>query len=725
MALISQNASQHVSFMIRAYRSMVNLSSTLKCLTRDNKCMHTLYRNNYPLKKTHILVPYTCRNYHAVILYPPNSIAGCPVRHHGDTGNSYSLSKKQADEKKFTEELRCLHSCNQVFKLLESLELITDTLAAAAMLRIAQIGNKDGVLVNPSDIFENMIFKAICLQFELESQKLSTSGLVNALKAFVQLRVDPWSTLMVRLLSESQERLDNGQMTIQNLCILGESLLEIEGPNSAMLQTVVEQVKSKKVGDWTYEEMAMVYCLLQAGLGEGGHYQGLLNQMHETTVSMISQLNPKLISSILHSLVALKQTQALPLVIKLCKHSIRYIPQFTEEELVKVLVAFTYFEHTDRYFIEALERHVPNTAFTVSPEVVSGVMRYCSKRLILSKPIFDAVAESFVYNSEKFTTQQIAQQVIPFGKLNYLPPNDAALFRKLEKILSSRFSQFQPRTLLNLLHSCTLLERFPVNFVAKIFSPYFLQQLQAQTGNLDKFVLSQLTQLFLTVTLECPFYEGPKLLPKYRVKSFSAPGHSLETMVDVHLYNRVKSGLTDLLGARMYFASNVLTPYCYTIDVEIRLDEDGFVLPASHHEEVSKRIAVCIHGPKRFCFNTHHLIGKESIKQRHLNLLGYEVVQEENVSTYDSIFKRPQGYNEKLHRDDRQHGKHNGLNIHEEELSRPVAVLSSSEYGRHLNHHVDKMNRDHVRIGVVRVDLYRKNGICKSVEEGYGSVTPS
>ena len=59
--------------------------------------------------------------------------------------------------------------------------------------------------------------------------------------------------------------------------------------------------------------------------------------------------------------------------------------------------------------------------------------------------------------------------------------------------------------------------------------------------------------------------QGPILLPKYRVKSFLMPGGSLETLVDVQLYNHVRSGLVTLLGARTYFASKVLTPYCYTL----------------------------------------------------------------------------------------------------------------------------------------------------------------
>lgn len=39
-----------------------------------------------------------------------------------------------------------------------------------------------------------------------------------------------------------------------------------------------------------------------------------------------------------------------------------------------------------------------------------------------------------------------------------------------------------------------------------------------------------------------------------------------------HLYNSVKNGLVDLLGARAFFGSKVLTPYCYTIGDILTLD---------------------------------------------------------------------------------------------------------------------------------------------------------
>nr|XP_046212094.1 FAST kinase domain-containing protein 3, mitochondrial isoform X2 [Oncorhynchus gorbuscha] len=549
---------------------------------------------------------------------------------HKDSVPRFRLSQlhrpTDAEEKAFHDRLVSCSSSRQVLRLLRTVEIMSDTMAAAALHRVADI-EQDGISLKDPKVLEEDTLRALCCQLERDSGRLTEAGLVSALLACTRLYVDPWSTLVVRLVSESQERLDRGQMSVGQLCTLGQALLALEGPGCGMLEQLMVQLQRQGPGQWSLVELTAVYRLLQAGVGEEGRYQDLLNAMHTYTVSVTSRMDPPAISSVLSALVVLNQTQAMPLVISLCKQAVRHIPNFRDEELGLVLGALMHFGHSDHFLVEAMERHVPKMTFTSHPETVTKVMQYFGRRNILSLPVFDAVAESFVYRADEYSTSQVARQIMPFGKLGYLPPNAGEVFRKVEAILHARFSHFQPRTLLNLLHSCILVERFPVNFVSKVFNRYFLQQLQEQGSGVDRIVLAQLTQLYMTVKLECPFYEGPRLLPKYRVKSFLTPGRSLETPVDGHLYNYVKTGLVDLLGARTYFASRVLTPYCYTLDVEIKLDEEGYVLPASQIDDIYKRIAVCVDGHKRFTVNTRQLLGKEAIKQRHLRLLGYEVVQ--------------------------------------------------------------------------------------------------
>lgn len=534
---------------------------------------------------------------------------------------------KNVDEQRFYRRLSNFTSSDEVLHFISTLQTLPDTMAAGALQRIYEVEKKDGDQRLPREILENSAFQALCIQFEQEPSNLSNTGLVTALQALTLLYVDPQSSLLLNLVAECHHRLQRGGLEVHSLCVLGESLIKLQGPGCATLELIICQLQGEKLEKFAPEDIVALYRILQACAEKVDRHQTFLNQINNFSLSVVSNLSPKSLSQMLTALVVLDQTQALPLVIKLGKYVVRHVPHFTNEELVKVLEAFIYFGHNDRFFTKALEQHVASLCLTLDPEVVSKVMEYCCRKQILSIPILNAVAETFVCQSEKFSPSQISELIEPFGKLNYLPPNASALFRKLENTLLTHFNYFPPKTLLKLLHSCSLIECHPVNFMSKIFSPYFLQQLQGNESCLDRLSLAQLTQLFLTSILECPFYKGPKLLPKYQVKSFLTPCCSLETPVDFQLYKSVMTGLIDLLGARLYFASKVLTPYRYTVDVEIKLDEEGFVLPFTVDEDVHKRVALCIDGPKRFCLNSKHLLGKEAMKQRHLRLLGYHVVQ--------------------------------------------------------------------------------------------------
>ncbi|XP_019487153.1 PREDICTED: FAST kinase domain-containing protein 3, mitochondrial [Hipposideros armiger] len=551
--------------------------------------------------------------------------AGEPVFSHDRDGFEQNL--KSMDEQIFYRRLNSSASSEEVLSFINTLETLPDTMAAAALQRVCEVAQKDGEQRLPKAVLENPVFQALCVPFEQEPSKLSNTSLVTALQALTLLDVGPQSNLLRSLVAECQHRLHRGGLEVHGLCVLGESLIQLQGPGCATLDLIIYQLQGENLETFPPEDIVALYRILQACAEKADQHQTFLNKINNFALSIVSNLSPKSISQVLTALVVLDQTQALPLVIKLGKYVVRHIPHFTNQELRKVLEAFIYFGHNDRFLTTALEQHVASLCLTLDPEVVSTVTEYCSRKRILSEPILNAVAETFVCQLEKFSPSQISELIEAFGRLNYLPPNASALFRKLEDRLFTHINYFPPKTLLKLLHSCSLIECHPVNFMAKLFSPYFLQRLLGEESHLDRLSLAQLTQLLLTSILECPFYKGPKLLPKYQVKSFLTPCCSLETPVDFQLYKFVMSGLIDSLGARQYFASKVLTPYCYTIDVEIKLDEEGFVLPFTVNEDVHKRVALCIDGPNRFCLNSKHLLGKEAIKQRHLRLLGYKVVQ--------------------------------------------------------------------------------------------------
>lgn len=534
---------------------------------------------------------------------------------------------KNEGEQLFYRRLNSLTSWEEVLSFLSTLEILPVTWAAGALRRICEVEKGDSGQRLPKEILENSAFQALCFQLEQQPSRLSNTDLVTALQALSLLHVNHQSSLVLNLVAECQNRLQAGVLEASDLCLLGETLIGLQDPGCVTLELIIHQLQGKKLETFTPEDVVAIYRILQTYSDKVNQHQTFLNMINNFSLAVVSYLSPKSVSQVLAALVVLDQTQAHPLIIKLGRYAVRHVPYFTNEELRKVLEAFIYFGLSDRFFTKALEQLVVSHCLSLDPGVISRVMEYCSRKLILSKPIFNAVAETFVCQSEKFSPSQISELIEPFGKLNYLPPNAPAFFRKLENVLFTDFNRFPPKTILQVLHSCSLIECHPVNFMPKVFSPLFLQQLQGEESYLDRLSLAQLTQLFLTSVLECPFYKGPKLLPKYRVKSFLTPCYSLETPVHFPFYKSVMMALIDLLGKRIYFASKVLTPYCYTIDVEIKLDEEGFALPFTANEDVHKRIALCIDGPERFCSNSNHLLGKEAIKQRHLRLLGYQVVQ--------------------------------------------------------------------------------------------------
>lgn len=413
----------------------------------------------------------------------PSFVASSSVGLHGDSVPQFCLTQMHrpsaAEEQDFQHRLGRCSSSKQVLKLLRSVKIVSDTMAAAALHRVADLEREGKSLKDPS-VLEKDAIRALCFQLEQDSGRLTDAGLVSALLACTRLFLDPWSTLIVRLVSESQQRLDRGQMTVGQLCTLGQAMLAVEGPGCVMLEQVMEEIQKQAPGQWSLEELISVYRLLQGGVGADGKYRDLLNALHTHAVTVTSRMDPGAVGELLNALVTLNQTQAMPLVINLCKQAVRHVPHFTDEELTLVLAALMHFGHSDHYFVEAIERYVPTVAFTSHPETITKVMQFFSRRNILSPAVFDAVAESFVYRADDYNTSQVARQIMAYGKLGYLPSNAGEVFRKVENILHMRFSHFQPRTVLNLLHSCILVERFPVNFVSKVFSSYFLQQLQGK-----------------------------------------------------------------------------------------------------------------------------------------------------------------------------------------------------------------------------------------------------
>ncbi|XP_007563780.1 uncharacterized protein C5orf49 [Poecilia latipinna] len=94
------------------------------------------------------------------------------------------------------------------------------------------------------------------------------------------------------------------------------------------------------------------------------------------------------------------------------------------------------------------------------------------------------------------------------------------------------------------------------------------------------------------------------------------------------------------------------------------------------------------------------------------------------VSMFDRMYRNIEDFETKKQYHTKKHSRERGLDINEEEKSRPVALLSSSEYGRRFNSTINRTAKRHPRVALIKSDFYRKSGIIWSMAEGYGSVVP-
>ncbi|XP_072014328.1 cilia- and flagella-associated protein 90-like [Amphiura filiformis] len=86
------------------------------------------------------------------------------------------------------------------------------------------------------------------------------------------------------------------------------------------------------------------------------------------------------------------------------------------------------------------------------------------------------------------------------------------------------------------------------------------------------------------------------------------------------------------------------------------------------------------------------------------------------VCTYDRLFNWKEGYDNKLHRCDREHAKLKGLSTNDEEKEKVIPTLNSTEYGHRLDEFKDNPDRLHVRVGHVNSEFFRRTGINISAD---------
>ncbi|XP_020787558.1 FAST kinase domain-containing protein 1, mitochondrial [Boleophthalmus pectinirostris] len=292
-----------------------------------------------------------------------------------------------------------------------------------------------------------------------------------------------------------------------------------------------------------------------------------------------------------------------------------------------------------------LKRMIDQIKWTNVPELTL----FLTRTNHLSPPLMERIADVVIKDIDKFHYSATYATLLPFSVLNYDTVKTDEMYEACIQHFTPHITSFDPHLLVLLAYSLAVADCFPEELIKEIFSIEFLGKLDSQldtlTDALNMRVRLRLMELNRAVCLECPEYQVPWFHERY-CQHFQKKG----TGSINPLQQQIHKMLGEVLGGINYVRIAVLTPYFYTVDFECILDKDLKPLPyvessalpipntgqvqwgtnSNMRDELppgAQRVAVDFLDSKAFCKNCRNIKGETLMRKRHLEILGYCVIQ--------------------------------------------------------------------------------------------------
>ncbi|XP_062314022.1 FAST kinase domain-containing protein 1, mitochondrial, partial [Osmerus eperlanus] len=267
----------------------------------------------------------------------------------------------------------------------------------------------------------------------------------------------------------------------------------------------------------------------------------------------------------------------------------------------------------------------------------------------LCPPLLDRIADVIMKDISKIHYSATYATLLPFAVLNYDPPGVDEMFEVSIEHIKPHIGSFDPHLLVLLAYALAVADCFPEEMVREIFSVDFLSKLDAQLeilpDALNMRIRLRLMELNRAVCLECPEVQVPWFHERY-CQQLQNRGSSSPVQQQVHRM------LGEVLGGINCAKVAVVAPYFYTVGFECILDRHHRPIPYCDSSQLqisdvgkvrwesnspgqdrrelppgAQRVAVDFLDSKSFCKNSRHMKGEAVMRKRHLEILGYHVVQ--------------------------------------------------------------------------------------------------
>ncbi|KAH8240818.1 hypothetical protein KR026_005805 [Drosophila bipectinata] len=269
-------------------------------------------------------------------------------------------------------------------------------------------------------------------------------------------------------------------------------------------------------------------------------------------------------------------------------------------------------------------------------DLSSRVVRDMAYNFNASQFLVPELLESmFGYISEqhKHVTGDTVEKVLTCSyNLGYTPTSMEVLHHASEVLLRD-FDQMSGLAIVQACLALCFYKSIPEQLINRIFCVKFIQRIEDEIqvcyskATYPERVLNLVMQLNRTVCLDLPEANVPWFQQNYIEAQMSKKPLQSSTFS-----KDVKDLLQNLLKDKNHFRCNHTTPYGYQIDFVIHFDRDRKPIPAPPVEATMldriTKVAILLLRLDSFCENDlTALRGPESLKMKHLEMMGYKVLQ--------------------------------------------------------------------------------------------------
>ncbi|XP_070536050.1 FAST kinase domain-containing protein 4-like [Ptychodera flava] len=336
--------------------------------------------------------------------------------------------------------------------------------------------------------------------------------------------------------------------------------------------------------------------------------------------------------------LANKNRRSVPLLRSLGYHIMQRQHELDIQSMLRLSYSLGKLNFHHQQLLEKILAELPHRLAECTPGMVASLAKSFAFLKWLHYPLYNAIAQYTLENLERFKSQNLANLLIAFARLNYQPKNSDAFFRNVISALDSGIDSLNSNNLVDTVWSLAILQQVPNQYLSKALGPEYQEKVSEGVSYQIQSLRLKLLHINTAARLECPDYQGP-YLPDEFIKPADAlinPGRKATAMQAAILHS-----LTNTLGGEKFLRSKVLTPYGHKLDAEFLLDADGKALPVDEYETFysekdggtaktppnAKRIAVMLWEFQNYCYQSKDLLGRYEMARRHLTKAGYALLE--------------------------------------------------------------------------------------------------